>query len=119
MPQDDFNLISFKLLTYLYACLKRKIFFDEASFSAITEGVDEAYRNDVLYMLSEEGYIEGLDFIKAWGQNRLLANDLSEARITKKGIDFLTENSSMTKIKNIMLNHVGLFGDLVRLVLPK
>ncbi len=34
MAKDDYDIIVYRVLVYLYACLKRRILFDEAIFRA-------------------------------------------------------------------------------------
>lgn len=121
MPKDDYDVIVFKLLTYLYACLKRTIVFDGEVFAQYIAKAEIApeYFVDILCMMQEEGLISGLVFKKVWGGNNILVGDISEAKITANGIRYLNENSKMKIIRKAELASAGLLCDLVKLVMPE
>lgn len=118
MAKDDYNVLVFTILTYLYGCLKRKFNFDEDHLYAITKRAkDDEYIIDVLRFMQGDGYICGLSFTKPWGNNYILINDLSNMEITSKGIEYLTENSTMSKVKNFLLETGSrLVVDLIKIV---
>lgn len=64
MAKDDYNYLVFKILTYLYACLRRRCCFESSAFlkKIITPEVQEDYLVDVLRFMAREGLIEGLAF---------------------------------------------------------
>ncbi len=118
MAQDDYDYIVFKILTYLYTCLKRQNSFDEDVFrnKIITSKVSDEYMTDVLRLTQEEGFIEGLAFKKAWGNEYILINDLSNARITSNGIRYLLNNDKMNKIKDSIIESApGIIFELVKM----
>ena len=116
MAKDDYNVIVFKILTYLYAVLKRKTVFDIKEFKTAVGNIDENYLSDLLEMMQKENFIEGLIFVHAWGIESIICNDLSEMRITFKGMQFLTENNKMREIKNFLLKNVDTISSLIKLV---
>lgn len=118
MAKDDYDVIVFKILTYLYACRKRKIVFDEDVFkAAISYGaIQEDYFMDIRYMINEEGLIERVGFTKAWGGNVIALFSLNELRISSVGVRYLTDNVNMEKVKDVLRVGFGLLPDLVRLV---
>ena len=116
MAKDDYNVIVFKILTYLYAVLKRKTVFDINEFKTAVGSIDENYLNDLLEMMQNEGFIKGLIFVHAWGIEPLICNDLSQMRITFKGMQFLTENSKMKEVKEFLLKNVDTISSLIKLV---
>lgn len=61
MAKDDYHVIVYKVLLYLYAVLKRKIVFDKISFDVVLSkmNVSEEYLTDVIRMLQDEGLIRG------------------------------------------------------------
>lgn len=106
MAKDDYDVIVFKTLTYLYGVMKRKYNFEDITFQATiskTEIVEE-YLLDVLYMMQNEDLVKGLTFARAWGDNVLLANSLSDMRITATGIRHLTDTIKMKQVKEVLLN---------------
>ncbi|MCI5999966.1 MAG: YjcQ family protein, partial [Finegoldia magna] len=63
MAKDDYNVIVFKILTYMYAVLKRKTIFDINEFKTAVGNIDENYLSDLLEMMQKENFIEGLIFV--------------------------------------------------------
>ncbi|MCH3961140.1 MAG: YjcQ family protein [Solobacterium sp.] len=118
MGNDDYDVVLFKILTYLYGCMKRKCIFDICEFNAVIlkQSVKEEYLSDILFMATDEGLIEGLVFTKVWGNNKIISNDLSEMRITSAGIRYLNDNSKMKEIKEYLKAIPGLVADLIRVV---
>lgn len=119
MAKDDYNVVVFKILTYLYACLKRITLFDEDVFKQIIDKrkIADEYLTDILHMMTEEGMITGLVFTKAWGNTYILANEYGDMKITSSGIKYLNENSTMSKIKDAVKYNTGLIGELAKMVL--
>lgn len=119
MAKDDYHYIVFKILTYLYAVLKRKQSFDAVIFkrAVITAEVTDEYLTDILRMMSDDGLIKGLHFKKTWGNEYILINDYDQMHITSAGIKYLEENSSMKKIKEAVMTSTGIITELVKLVL--
>ena len=104
MAKDDYDVIVYRILVYLYACAKRKILFEDTTFhEAVKKNVEnDMYFYDVLRMIQTEGLIEGLVFTRAWGGDVFLTNDLQDARITAAGIHYLKENRTMAKVGTVM-----------------
>lgn len=92
MSKDDYDVIVFKILVYLYAVLKRKVIFEEKAFYHAIGEINNRYLVDVLNFMQEEGLISGLVFVKAWGNENILCNDLINLKITVQGIHYLEEN---------------------------
>ena len=120
MAKDDYDYIVFKILTYLYGCLKRKNSFDKKVFRDcfVTQEVQEEYLADILRMMEKENLIEGLYFTKAWGNTYILVSDLEDMHITSAGIHYVLDNDKMRKIKDKVLESApGAVYELVKLVL--
>lgn len=100
MAKDDYDVIVYRVLTYQYACLKRKIVFDDVTFQAmVRKGVEsDEYFTAVLKMMQDEGLITGAAIVRAWGNEYILASDLRDLEITADGIHYLQENSTMHKV---------------------
>ena len=62
MAKDDYNVIVFKILIYLYAVLKRITVFDINELKMAVGGINENYLNDLLEMMQKEGFIDCLFF---------------------------------------------------------
>ncbi len=65
MAKDEYNVIVFKILTYVYAVLKRKTVFVINEFKTAVGGIDENYLDDLLEMVQKEGFIDCLFFVYA------------------------------------------------------
>lgn len=119
MAKDDYHVIVFKILVYLYAVLKREIAFDVITFKKAIkyDEINEQYFNSVLDMMKKEDLINGVTVIKAWGNDLIVASDLKDMHITSNGIHYLEENSTMNKIKQFLLENVELITSLITKVL--
>lgn len=118
MAKDDYDVIVFKILTYLYAVLKRKIVFQNATFqAAIKTDVPEEYFSSIIHMMKSEGLIENVLTVSVWGNEIIIASELSEMRITSSGIHYLKDNTRMKEAKEIILAGASLIASLVTLVL--
>lgn len=118
MAKDDYDVIIYKILVYLYACLKRKILFEKTTFdAAVKKDVEnDVYFAEILKMMQEEGLIEGLTFADMWGGDVVLANEIKDAKITAKGIHYLEENALMAKVGEKLKNSVDTIAKLAALV---
>lgn len=120
MAKDDYHVIAYKILLYLYAVLKRKIVFDKISFDAVLSkaSVSEEYLMDVIRMMQDEGLIRGASFTKAWGNVYILASDITDITITPAGIDYLEGNAMMKKAGAALKEAPGIVSSLINLVKP-
>ena len=119
MAKDDYYVLVFKILTYLYACLKGKTFYDpDVVEKTILQDVNEAYRAYILRHMSDDGLIEGYRYTHARGNVYISQSDLSECQITPEGISFLKENSAMKKVLDFLKGNgdaiVSLFMRIMR-----
>lgn len=122
MAKDDYDYIVFKILTYLYTCLKRQISFNKKVFAnvIITQKVQSGYLTDILRMMEGENLIEGLSFVKAWGNEYIISNDIENIRITGAGIRYVLNNDKMRQIKKLILEGTpGAIMELVKIAFEK
>lgn len=120
MAKDDYDFLVFKILTYLYACFRRRCHFETTAFlkRIISPEVSEDYLVDVLRFMTSEELIEGLSFVKMWGNDYALINDYSDMSITPQGIRYLLNNDKMQQLKKAVLEGTpGAIFDLVKLAL--
>lgn len=118
MAKDDYDVLVFKILTYLYACMKRKIVFDALVFAKTTgqSKVPEGYFTDVLRLMQVEGLIEGVSVVKAWGTDYILASDLRDMSITADGIRYLKDNSKMKEVRQALVDAADVISGLIAVV---
>lgn len=118
MAKDDYDFLVFKILTYLYVCFRRRGHFETAALlkRVVSPEVSEDYLIDVLRFMTREELIDGLTFVKVWGNDYVLTNDYSDMEITPQGIRYLLENDKMCQLRNAVLEGApGAIFDLVKL----
>ncbi|MBQ7564619.1 MAG: YjcQ family protein [Lachnospiraceae bacterium] len=101
MTKDDFFVIAYKILAYLYACLKagEDPKLEEISDSRLN--IPERYWYSIITMLYREGYIEGMKEINTvWMPETYYSFD--RPTITVKGIEYLEDNSMMKKARDAL-----------------
>ena len=118
MAKDDYDVIVFKLLTYLYAVAKRKIPYNKQTFDAALkmEYINEEYFAYVIYMMLQERLIDGITVTKVWGNEFILAGNIADTFITADGIHYLKENSTMNKIKEWFKENVEYITKLITMI---
>lgn len=118
MSKDDYRVIKYKVLLYLYACLKRRIIFDQATYDKAIgkEAVDESYLANIYRMMQEEGLIDGAAVTRAWGSVAVMVSEESDIRITARGIGYLEENGTMKKVGRYLTDRLDIVADLIRVV---
>ena len=98
MASDDFEVLAFKILSYLYRCMKVGKKVDIAALRQLV-GCNEAYFGAVVRSLQSKGYVEGFAFDGFSGvviDSPSLAV-MSDPAITMDGAIYVGENSRMRK----------------------
>ena len=98
MAKDDYFVIAYRLLKYLYDCLKRGKPPNVEVLSSDFFSINEDYWQYIVRTLHEDGYIGGI-LINAVLGSKPQATRLNQIEITPKGILYLEENSMFNKIK--------------------
>ena len=100
MAKDDFFVIAYRILAYLYQCMKEgeRPNMEDISFQRL--GIPERYWYSVIRNLRSGGYIRGIEIVEGIGGTIFLSEINPE--ITIAGIEFLQENSSMAKAKQFL-----------------
>lgn len=103
MAKDDYHVIVYQILAYLYTKLKAGEPVDEAYLKHDSPylGINEVYWTYIIENLVKSGLIENVTVKYAWG-NQAIIGDMSNARITPKGIEFLCDNSFLNKAKETL-----------------
>lgn len=103
MAKDDYYVIVYKILAYLYDCLKQgkepqpnMFAYDGALFH-----IHPQYWLYIIEHLLEDEYIEGLTITKTWGKEPIITN-WDDLRITPKGIGYLLDNNLVEKAKKFL-----------------
>lgn len=96
MAQNDMHVIMYKILAYLYDCMKRGERPESACYAHDSDmlGIPYAYWAQVMREMSDHCYVRGFSFIKAADNIRVKAVDPA---VTIEGVEFLSENSAMQR----------------------
>lgn len=110
MAKDDFHVIVYQILAYLYQCLKRGEAVDPEKLSAgsayfIVNGapLSDRYWCYVLYQMQRMGLVDGITFsgrVDNYSFERPLK--WADCMITPIGIEYLTDNSFLQKAKEFL-----------------
>jgi len=101
MTSDDFEVIAFKILSYLYRCMKNDKKVDIAALRQLA-GCNETYFGAVVRSLQSKGLVEGFNFVAFSGIviDSLSIDAMYDPMITMDGAIFVSENSRMRKAKD-------------------
>jgi hypothetical protein len=100
MAKNDYYVIAYKILHYLYEAMKSGEQPDRDMISPDALGINNAYWANVMQILIEEGYVTGATVLNAVGSCKGIK--LTDLRITLAGIDYLEDNSKINKAKEFL-----------------
>ncbi len=97
MSKDDMGVIVYKILKYLYECMKagKEPEFSDICYDCKMYKIPASYWKHILYELIEAGYVRG--FLSRRTKDGLVITMTDSASITMAGVHFLEENSRMKK----------------------
>lgn len=95
---NNFKII-YKILKILEGAMDKEE-FDKELISHESLGISEPLWCNIIKMLVDNGYIEGVFVLKAFG-GRVPAIKMDTPCITLKGLEYLEENSLMKKASNL------------------
>lgn len=102
MAKDDYFVVAYKILAYLYVQLKAGEDIDPAMLSA--DGplikINARYWTYILENLQAQGYIRNVHLNLVGG--RKVITDYEQCEITPEGIAYLCDNSLMEKAKQFL-----------------
>lgn len=116
MARDDYFVMVYKLLRYLYRCLKDGQEADWEVLSPNTRDfpIGEKYFAYLLSHLLADGYLEGIAEVKQVGKMPRF-NETTGLRITPKGIEYLEENAAVKRAAEFL----GPAGDIAGAVVSR
>ena len=100
MAKDDYHVIVYQILAYLYQCLKEGKDIDARQISAESDfyKINRRYWSFIMVNLLNDEYISGVVLVDLDGIEPTVSG-LERCMITPKGIEYLTENSTIAKAK--------------------
>lgn len=107
MAKDDYHIIVYQILEYLYQCLKSGNFpnIDGMDIYRERANINNRYWQYVLIHLFEDGYIEGASIVPVVGTREKQIRFNPDFAITPKGIGYLEENSLIQKAKKFAIDN--------------
>lgn len=97
MAQDDMFVVMYKILAYLYDCMKKGMEPRPSMLAHDGEmlNIDQRYWARILKELADHGYVSGVIVRGTW-EGELLVR-FNHPTVTMEGVEFLQENSTMRK----------------------
>lgn len=111
MAYNDYYVIVFRILTYLYNCLKNDETVDMTKLTAKYLGINQRYFEYIFETLSDEKLIVN----KAYYEDMMGKHLRPDIMISPQGISFLHENSTISKVKKSVKGITDIVGKLPKL----
>ena len=103
MAKDDYHVIVYQILAYLYVKLKEGEAVDTKYLQP--DGpyfqINHKYWLYIMGNLLKSGLVSGITITKPWGKERMVL-DLEDIQITPEGIEYLCDNSFLEKAKRFL-----------------
>lgn len=102
MAFDDFDVIVYKVLSYIYACLRKGVYPNLDKAQEIAR-CNDVYWKSVIRSMCDDGYLIGICFKEYLDKGLTPMASPKELGISQKGARYLKENSKMAEVKK----HLG------------
>ncbi|WP_125570918.1 YjcQ family protein [Lacticaseibacillus songhuajiangensis] len=100
MAKDDYFVVAYQLLGWLYSRLKKgETAASAAELMQFGANIVPSYWMFILRTLSDEGYISGVEYTESFSGPELNTSGVS---ITVKGIEYLFSNTMMERVKKTL-----------------
>ena len=98
MAKDDYFVIVYQILAYLYRCLKdgETVQSEMLMCESPLLQIKQTYSTNIIENMLKQEFIEGITITRAWGSDVIYSN-FENCRITPKGIEYLCDNSTIKK----------------------
>ena len=106
MAKDDYFVIMYRILAYLYACLKKGADIDTDIISHKALNIPERYWLEIIENLITRGYIKGVTIVEVMNPAKNVIWD--SPAITQDGVQFMHENSSMQRAYKTLMKFTDL-----------
>ncbi len=106
MAKDDYHVVVFRILRYLYMQLKegKPVDPDMLRCDSKTCQINESYWRYILISMQEEGQIRGLKKGKGQAGYDRLEDQLKDIQITPKGIEILSDSRMNERVDQLVKN---------------
>ena len=104
MAKDDYHVVIFRILKYLYQRLKKGEPVEPEMLLCDSKlcQINESYWRYILISMQEESLIRGLKKGKGQPGYDHLEDQLKDIQITPKGIDFLSDNRMGERVDQLI-----------------
>lgn len=102
MAQNDMYVVMYKILCYLYDCMKRDVEPDDSQFSHVALGIPERYWSDIMLELHAKHYIRGVTVMPRGQSDSAIV--MNRPRVTMEGVEFMQENTMMAKARKFLVD---------------
>ena len=101
MAQNDMHVVMYKILAYIYSCMKEGQAPERDEWSSGRLGIPNEYWKQIVRELVEHGYLTGIGIKES--QSTCYVS-IGNPRVTMDGVEFLMENSMMNKAKQFLID---------------
>ena len=101
MAKDDYFYVVYRVLSYLYQCLKRghKADASRISYGGDLCNINKRYWLYIMKNMLAQGFVEGVFIATGVGEYEFDIGGLENIEITPLGIEYLSDNSSIAKAR--------------------
>lgn len=99
MAQNDMYVVMYKILCYLYDCMKKDKEPD-SEFGYVALGIPERYWTDIMHELFRKHFISGVMVVPCGADVKIV---LQRPRVTMEGVAFMQENTMMSKARDFLV----------------
>lgn len=102
MAKDDMDVIIYKILRYLYDCMKagKTPVLEDMCCKCKLFNIPQSYWNQIIYELIKCGYVRG--FMYRYTKDGLVITMTDSVAITIDGVHYLEENKRMKKVQKFL-----------------
>lgn len=100
MAQNDMYVVMYKIIAYLYDCMKKGIEPQDSAWGYQALGIPESYWNAIVEELVDHRFIIGVSVDHFLGGQTMVS--AISPKVTMEGVAFAQENSMMSKAKQFL-----------------
>ena len=102
MAKDDMEVIIYKILSYLYRCLREDIkpHLEDICYASDLLDINENYWNAVMHEIISNGFVH--DIVEVPTSKGAKVEFTINPRISMQGVEFLHENSGMKNAQEVV-----------------
>ena len=101
MALNDMYVVMYKIICYLYDCMKKGAAPDLAAYDHRALMIPEAYWAKIMLELIDHGYVKGFVTARSYDPPLITPTDPS---VTLEGVAFAQENSMMAKARQFLVD---------------